>query len=130
MRKTVLAILTLAVSMSLFAQEKDWGYVTGSLESNNNVYVEDEANNFFPSYQPQLKNDNIFASNDYLKVDYYKGRLSAGLQMEGYFPTLVGYPISENNMTLSNLYVTWKDKSYSSSAVDFFSEAGKTGCSD
>ena len=124
MRKTVLAILTLAVSMSLFAQEKDWGYVTGSLESNNNVYVEDEANNFFPSYQPQLKNDNIFASNDYLKVDYYKGRLSAGLQMEGYFPTLVGYPISENNMTLSNLYVTWKDKSYSVTAGTFYDQFG------
>ena len=124
MRKTVLAILALTVSMSAFAQEKDWGYVTGSLESNNNVYVEDAANDFFPSDQPQLKDGNVFASNDYLKVDYYKGRLSAGLQMEGYFPTLVGYPVSENSMTLSNLYVTWKDRSYSVTAGTFYDQFG------
>lgn len=74
MKRTFLAVLVFAVSVSLSAQEKkDWGYVTGSLESNNNVYVEDAENNFYPSMQPQLKDDNIFASNDYLKVDYYKG---------------------------------------------------------
>ena len=125
MKRTFLAVLVFAVSVSLSAQEKkDWGYVTGSLESNNNVYVEDAENNFYPSMQPQLKDDNIFASNDYLKVDYYKGRLSAGLQMEGYFPTLVGFPVSENNLTLSNLYVTWKDRSYSVTAGTFYDQLG------
>ena len=125
MKRTFLAVLAFAVSVSLSAQEKkDWGYVTGSLESNNNVYVEDAENNFYPSMQPQLKDDNIFASNDYLKVDYYKGRLSAGLQMEGYFPTLVGFPVSENNLTLSNLYVTWKDRAYSVTAGTFYDQLG------
>ena len=124
MKRTFLAVLAFAVSVSLSAQERDWGYVTGSLESNNNVYVEDAENNFYPSMQPQLKDDNIFASNDYLKVDYYKGRLSAGLQMEGYFPTLVGFPVSENNLTLSNLYVTWKDRAYSVTAGTFYDQLG------
>ena len=125
MKRTFLAVLVFAVSVSLSAQEKkDWGYVTGSLESNNNVYVEDAENNFYPSMQPQLKDDNIFASNDYLKVDYYKGRLSAGLQMEGYFPTLVGFPVSENNLSLSNLYVTWKDRAYSVTAGTFYDQLG------
>lgn len=125
MKRTFLAVLVFALSVSLSAQEKkDWGYVTGSLESNNNVYVEDAENNFYPSMQPQLKDDNIFASNDYLKVDYYKGRLSAGLQMEGYFPTLVGFPVSENNLTLSNLYVTWKDRAYSVTAGTFYDQLG------
>lgn len=125
MKRTFLAVLAFAVSVSLSAQEKkDWGYVTGSLESNNNVYVEDAENNFYPSMQPQLKDDNIFASNDYLKVDYYKGRLSAGLQMEGYFPTLVGFPVSENNLTLSNLYVTWEDRAYSVTAGTFYDQLG------
>ena len=125
MKRTLLAILTVTISLPLFAQEKkDWGYVTGSLESNNNVYVEDAANSFYPSMQPQLKDGNIFASNDYLKVDYYKDRLSAGLQMEGYLPTLVGYPVSENNLSLSNLYVSWKDKSYSVTAGTFYDQFG------
>ena len=45
MKRTFLAVLVFALSVSLSAQEKkDWGYVTGSLESNNNVYVEDAVN--------------------------------------------------------------------------------------
>ena len=104
--------------------KKDWGYLTGSLESTNHFYVEDVANNFYPSMQPQLKDGNIFASNDYLKLDYYKGRLSAGMQLEGYFPTLVGFPISENAMSLSNLYVSWRDKSYSVTAGTFYEQLG------
>ena len=104
--------------------KKDWGYVTGSLESTNHLYVEDVANNFFPSLQPQLKDGGVFASNDYLKVDYYRGRLSAGMQLEGYLPTLVGYPISESTLSLSNLYVSWRDKSYSVTAGTFYEQLG------
>ena len=119
----VFLCLVLAVAASA-DEKKDWGYVTGSLESSSNVYVEDVVNNFSPSMQPQLKDGNTFATNNYLKVDYYKDRLSAGLQMEGYFPSLVGYPVAQNNMTLSNLYVTWKDKSYSVTAGTFYDQFG------
>ena len=119
----VFLCLVLAVAASA-DEKKDWGYVTGSLESSSNVYVEDVVNNFYPSMQPQLKDGNTFATNNYLKVDYYKDRLSAGLQMEGYFPSLVGYPVAQNNMTLSNLYVTWKDKSYSVTAGTFYDQFG------
>ena len=125
MKKTALAILCLSFAVSAIADEKkDRGYVTGSLESNNNLYVEDVANDFYPSMQPQLKDGNIFAANDYLKVDFYKNRISAGLQMESYSPTLVGYPIAENTLTLSNLYVSWKDKSYSITAGTFYDQFG------
>lgn len=104
--------------------KKDWGYLTGSLESTNHLYVEDAANNFYPSMQPQLKDGGVFAANDYIKLDYYKGRLSAGMQIEGYSPTLVGYPISENTLLLSNLYVSWRDKSYSVTAGTFYEQLG------
>ena len=125
MKKTILAILCLASALAMSAQgKKDRGYVTGSLESNNNFYVEDVANDFYPSMQPQLMDGGNFASNDYLKVDYYNNRFSAGLQMEMYSPTLVGYPISENVLTLSNLYVSWKDKSYSVTAGTFYDQFG------
>ena len=128
MKKTIGLILGLTVAaLSVSAEEKekkDWGYLTGSLESTNHVYVEDAANNFYPSQQVQLKEGGIFATNDYLKLDYYKGRLSAGMQMEGYFPTLVGYPIAENRLSLSNLYVTWRDKSYSVTAGTFYDQLG------
>lgn len=127
MKRLFAIILGLTVSVSLFAQNtevKDWGYVTGSLESSNNIYVEDPSNNFFLNDYAQLRDGNIYASNNYLKVDYYKGRLSAGMQLEGYFPTVVGYPISENALSLSNLYVTWRDKSWSVTAGTFYDQFG------
>ena len=129
MKKTILLLLMLAASLNVVAgkdksEKKDWGYLTGSLESVNHVYVEDEPNGFYPSMQPNLKEGNIFATNNYLKLDYYKDRLSAGMQMEGYFPTLVGYPIAQNKLFISNLYATWRDKSYSVTAGTFYEQFG------
>ena len=125
MKKVFLATLAVAFSFVSFADEKkDWGYVSASLESNNNLYVEDVVNNFYPSEQPQLKDGNTFATNNYLKVDWYKDRLSAGMQVEGYFPSLVGFAVSQNKMTLSNLYLSWKDKSYSVTAGSFYEQFG------
>ncbi len=128
MKKTILILTALMMTaVSAFSEDKekkDWGYLTGSLESTNHVYVKDAGNNFDPAFQPQLKDGNIFATNDYLKLDYYKGRLSAGLQMEGYFPTLVGYPVAQNKLSLSNLYVSWRDKSYSVTAGTFYEQFG------
>ena len=67
MKKVLLATLAVAFSFVSFADEKkDWGYVSASLESNNNLYVEDVVNNFYPSEQPQLKDGNTFATNDCL----------------------------------------------------------------
>ena len=131
MKKLFTILLFLAALMnSSVAKEKsdkdkkDWGYLTGSLESTNHFYVEDVANSFFPSAQVQLKGDNIYATNNYLKLDYNKGRLSAGMQMEGYFPTLVGYPIPTNKLSLSNLYATWRDRSWSVTAGTFYEQFG------
>ena len=53
----------------LFAQEE--GYLTGSFETTDHFYVKDEANRFTPADDP-------FGSNNYLKLDYYKGNFSAG----------------------------------------------------
>lgn len=120
-------LICLFAAPSVFAGDdakKDWGRLAGSLESTSHIYAEDQANNFYPSMQPQLKDGNIFASNDYLKLDYYKGNLSAGMQLEGYFPSLVGFPVSESVMSLSNLYVSWRDRSYSVTAGTFYEQLG------
>ena len=82
MKKTIICLLlSLFAVSSAFAGDdsakKDWGRLAGSLESTSHFYMEDAANNFYPSMQPQLKDGNRFASNDYLKLDYYKGNLSS-----------------------------------------------------
>ena len=113
----------LTFSLSLSAQEKDWGRVSASIESQNHVYVDDAANNFYPSDQIYLDGSR-YATNNYVKVDYYKGRLSSGLQLEGYFPTTIGYPMAQNKLSLSNLYVSWTDDDYSVTAGTFYEQLG------
>ena len=106
------------------AQEK--GYVSASIESTNHFYVNDPANDNFLIYEdlPQIKEGGFYASNNYLKVDYYKGRFSAGTQLEGYFPYLAGYPTNLNKMALSNLYANWRDESYSVTVGTFYDQFG------
>ena len=116
--------LTLFNVLSVSAQEKDWGRVSASLESNSHIYVEDQANGFSPSDLIQLPEDGIFAENNYLKVDYYTDRLSAGIQLEGYFPSTVGYPFPMSKLSISNLYASWRDDSYSVTAGTFYDQLG------
>lgn len=128
MKKLLYILALISFSITASAQEKDWGRVSASLESTNHFYVDDEANNFVPSsgYDPELQylNGGRFATNDYLKVDYYKGRISAGMQLEGYFPTTVGYPYAQNKLSISNLYCSWTDDSYSVTAGSFYEQLG------
>ena len=81
------ASLLFAGETMLFAEDKpkdDKGYVTGSFESNTNLYVDDDRTG---AKAP----DGHFGSNNYLKLDYYNNRFSAGVQMEAYAPVLLGY---------------------------------------
>jgi hypothetical protein len=116
MMKRLFIIMAFAASaVSVSAQEK--GYLTGSFETNDHIYVKDEANKFTPG-------DDNFGSNNYLKLDYYNGNFSAGLQMEGYYPTLIGYPSELNKFALSNMYVNWKDEDFQITAGTFYDQYG------
>ncbi len=128
--KKILILFCLAFATIPLSAQK-WGKLTGSFESNDHVYVTDKENGFDP--------ENRIGSNNYLKLDYYKGRFSAGLQMEGYFPKLIGYPDDNalNDMTgtlaktdnldkfaLSNLYVDWKDDSFQATLGTYYDQFG------
>ena len=126
MKKLSIICCLLSFAVSVWAQEKDWGRVSASLESQNHVYVDDAANSFLPMEDMSLAylDGSRYATDNYLKVDYYKGRFSTGLQLEGYFPTTIGYPMSQNKLNLSNLYFSWVDKSYSVTAGSFYEQLG------
>lgn len=116
MKKTILAISLMAFGcLSLSAQDE--GYITGSFETNDHIYVADQANNFSPT-------GDKFGSNNYLKLDYYKGKFSAGLQLEGYSPAMIGYPDELSQIALSNLYVDWKDGDFQITAGTFYDQFG------
>ena len=93
------------------------GYVTGSFETNTNGYVKDDRTT-------ATVPDGNFGSNNYLKLDYYNSRFTAGIQIEGYVPALVGYSSDLNGMNLTNYYVSWKDEDFSITAGTVYDQFG------
>ena len=96
---------------------QDEGYLTGSFETTDHSYVKDAANKFTPADDP-------FGSNNYLKLDYYKGNFSAGMQLEGYAPVLIGFPDDLSKFAMSNLYVNWRDEDFQITAGTFYDQFG------
>lgn len=98
---------------------KDWtkGYVTGSFETNTNVYHEDAKSS-------ATVPDGLTGSNNYLKLDYYNNAFSAGIQMEAYAPVLVGYPSNLKGAALTNYYINWSDEDFSITAGTFYDQFG------
>jgi hypothetical protein len=78
-RSFVAVAAALVLSATVFAEDKEQkerfaGHVTGSFETNTNVYLED-------AKTLASVPDGHFGSNNYLKVDYYNKRFSAGAQV-------------------------------------------------
>ena len=117
---TILFVLSL-LSVSAFAEQKEGektkGRLTGSFETNSIFYVEDAKSG---AITPQ---DN-FGSNNYLKLDYYHGKFSAGIQGEAYMPVLQGYPTDLTKVALTNYYAQWVDDSFSVTAGTFYEQFG------
>ena len=68
--------------------------------------------------------DGHFYSNNYLKLDYARGRFSAGIQAEYYPDPLPGYDINLKGVGLPGKYVAWTDKTWSLTAGDFHDQFG------
>ena len=115
MKRIIIILGLVAASSAAMAQEN--GYVTGSFESNNHLYVNDPATEFQSA-------DDRFGSNNYLKFDYYKGDFSAGMQMEAYMPAQIGYPAELQKYALSNFYLNWKDDNFQVTAGTFYDQFG------
>lgn len=115
--KLILLCLALLTASVAFAQEGSKGYVVGSFESNSIVYAEDEVTN---AQRP----DGNFATNNYLKADYYLGNFSAGVQLEAYQPALIGYPSNLEGARLTNYYMQWSDGDFDVTAGTFYDQFG------
>lgn len=118
MKRLFLIFMAAMATVAVSAQEK--GYLTGSFETNDHYYVADEGNGL-RGFEPD---DDPFGSNNYLKLDYYKGKFSAGLQLEGYAPAIIGYPSELDKFKLTNFYADWKDEDFHITAGTFYDQFG------
>lgn len=117
--------LAATASLAMEAREKrNWGTLSGSLESNSIYYMHDAGLDPSSSVNP----DDRFGTNNFLKLDYMNGRFSAGLQMEGFLPALQGYDYlvygNGRKVILGSKYVSWQDDMYGFRVGDIFEQYG------
>ena len=104
--------IALALALLVPAAAYSQGYVHGSLESNT-VY-DDEPDSPY----------NGFHSNNYLRLDYAKGHLSAGLQAEWYPSPLPGYNQALKGFGVPLKYVKLDGDTWSVTLGDFYDQFG------
>ena len=118
---TYFLLLVSAAAFNAYAEEPETdrndGYVAGSFETNTNYYVKDLRT-------VATVPDGNFGSNNYLKLDYYNNRFTAGVQVESYTPALVGYSSDLKGVNLTNYYVNWKDENFSITAGTVYDQFG------
>ncbi len=123
MKRLILLAISVVLCGTTFAQDvegdgnKKAGYLTGSFDNNTIYYLNDTKSN-------AVAPEDHLGSNNYLKLDYYKGNFSAGLQMEAYLPVLLGYPTNLKKAALTNLYAMWADKGFTITAGSFYDQFG------
>lgn len=83
--RNIVCVLLLLLPFLLQGQERrDWGKLSGALESNLGFYMKDTKLGITPNEQ--------FGTNTYLSLGYAVKKFRLGLQYELYEPALVGYP--------------------------------------
>lgn len=113
MRRVLFLLPLIFICGSVWSQ----GIFNGSFESNTIFYVDDsKIGSFAPEYS--------IGSNNYLKLDYTKGRFSVGLQAEYYPHPLQGFPQELEGFGVPYKYVSWTDKHWSITAGDYYEQFG------
>ena len=115
LRKVGIVFLLVLLCLPASMRAQGWGRVTGSLESNSIWYLDDDVIGT-PA--------NPWGSNNYLKLDWTKGTLMAGLQAEYYPQALAGYPAELKGAGLTGLYASWNHPLVEVTAGSFFEQLG------
>ena len=106
------------------------GQVSIALESNNSYYMKDQKLADIDLYKDIDRHRGNFGSNDFLKVDYSKGRFSAGVQVDAYLPGLYGYDMytyQQRDTKLTGFltkYIQWEDQNWGVRVGDIFDQFG------
>ena len=111
----IIPVLCFCFAPSLFGQETGW--ISGSFESNTHYYLDDNALGIDAPLNP-------LASNNYLWVQFNKGPVTAGLQLESYMPPTIGYPNQLEGTKISHRFLRVKKGFLDLTAGNFYEQFG------
>ncbi len=115
--KKILFCAALLVSTLTFSQDN--GYFFGGFESNSQWLLDDEGLNFEAP-------EDQFRANNYFKLDYTLGKITAGVQYESYIPSaLLGYaPIYDGENGIGTYYLNFKTETIDITGGYFYEQFG------
>lgn len=122
MQKFIAGVIAVMYAVSgLYAQTDDSdpkGRLAGSYETNTIYYIEDDATN------AKVPGSDHIGSNNYFKLDYLRGNLSAGVQIEAYLPVLYGYPSELDGVKFTGYHLSWTDRNFHVTGGTFYDQFG------
>ena len=114
-RFILVAVAVFLLPATAFSQLTDGqGRLSGSFETNSVWYVPDRA----------ATPEGRFGSNNYLKLDFSRGKFSAGIQYEIYAPVLQGFNPNLTGNKITNKFAAWSDGKFSVTAGDLYEQFG------
>lgn len=121
MKKILLVVPIFFTAQLCVAQNNNQtikGKLNGSYESYSQYYLNDSK---IGAFAPQDK----LGSNNFLKLDYTYGKLSAGIQYESYLPSIIGYYATPLNASkIANKYFKYTEDKFSVQVGDFYEQFG------
>ena len=121
MKKLSFLIVVVCPFVNLHSQQLNQiikGQLNGSYENYSQYYLNDSK---IGAVAPQDK----FASNNFLKLDYNYGKISAGLQYESYQPSILGYfALNQSGSKIVNKYFKYSENKFSIQVGDFYEQFG------
>lgn len=117
MKKIILLSTIMGVLYSQ-AQEVNLGGFSGSVESNGQWYQNDKEIGFEAGEQR-------FRTNNYFKLDYTQGNISAGIQYEAYLPSaLLGYSDKLSGNGIAGYFARYKNNKLDITAGNYYDQFG------
>jgi hypothetical protein len=121
MKRKIWVIPVIFIAQICFAQNNNQitkGKLNGSYENYSQYYMNDAK---IGAFAPQDK----LGSNNFLKLDYTYGKLSAGIQYESYLPSILGYYSGPLNASkIANKYFKYTEDKFSVQVGDFYEQFG------
>lgn len=114
--RSILLVIVLILGSSSSGESKEKGKINIGYETYNTAYVKDEMTKFFPNAK--------FSSHQYLNIKYSYSKFFAGIQYEGYFNPLPGYPTQLNGNILALKYIGFKNKKIEFVIGDYYEQFG------
>jgi hypothetical protein len=117
MKKKIAAILLMTGCSGILHAQEIPGKLSGGLESNNQYYVNDN------STKAIAPTDKV-GTNSYFTLNYTLKNFYAGIQLESYLPSLLGYPDELKGTKLTHRFAGYRTDKIDITAGNFYEQYG------